>query len=420
MSNRYNFFSKLKLTMKQSLKDRGGTSEVTVKELFAEYQNAEKEKKFNTPNGMTGLKRENELSQVMKWGDFLTRNGLMPVWRELEVQRDGKTAFYSTSLGLKFCSLVQDEEEIAKYVLNTLVRAVDKNGGLNADGNHWEKRVLDSAFGKMKIIVRTLALQWKWAKRLYESCKNRPITATEKMNEDFSVVVTAFDANEAHRVKTDGSGKKANLHPLAFVLWDVIQQVLTEQKHFSTFQAAEMLNKSFENTLQQESLQNLCIPIILNPWKDACTQFTKKVDAVEKKKEDAPDEEEKGSMTVLPTRKEAIKSAAKNEFDQYTETSFVRTGNPTRDRGRILEKELGKPRSATTAQWNSETQGNRRAWIYDPCGRSNPKWTYVKGRNAFRSKVGFQKDDFEEFADVWAAVAKPEACGDQGFPTDKQ
>ena len=157
--------------------------------------------------------------------------------------------------------------------------------------------------------MRRITLQWKWAKRLYESCKNRPITATEKMNEDFSVVVTAFDANEVHRVKTDGSGKKANLHPLALELWDVIQQVLVDQKHFATFQSAEMLNKSFENTLTQESLQDLCIPNILNPWKDANIQFTKKVDAVEK--EDAPDEEEKGTMTVLPTRKESIKSAAK-------------------------------------------------------------------------------------------------------------
>ena len=49
MSNRYNFFSKLKLTMKQSLKDRGGTFEVTVKELFAEYQDAEKAKKKGKP-----------------------------------------------------------------------------------------------------------------------------------------------------------------------------------------------------------------------------------------------------------------------------------------------------------------------------------------------------------------------------------
>ena len=42
MSNRYIWFSKLKQTMKQTLKDRGETIEVTVKELFAEYQAAEK------------------------------------------------------------------------------------------------------------------------------------------------------------------------------------------------------------------------------------------------------------------------------------------------------------------------------------------------------------------------------------------
>jgi hypothetical protein len=49
--------------------------------------------------------------------------------------------------------------------------------------------------------------------------------------------------------------------------------------------------------------------------------------------------------------------------------------------------------------------------MYDEKGRRNPKWTYVKGRNQYRSKVSFQKDDFEEFADTWAIMAKPgEGC----------
>ena len=45
--------------------------------------------------------------------------------------------------------------------------------------------------------------------------------------------------------------------------------------------------------------------------------------------------------------------------------------------------------------------------MYDENGRRNPKWTYVKGRNQFRSRVSFQRDDFEEFTDSWAMMAKP-------------
>ena len=45
--------------------------------------------------------------------------------------------------------------------------------------------------------------------------------------------------------------------------------------------------------------------------------------------------------------------------------------------------------------------------MYDEKGRRNPKWAYIKGRNAHRGKVSFQKDDFEEFADMWAMMVKP-------------
>jgi hypothetical protein len=411
-SNRYIFFAKLKLNVKQKQKDSGQTSEVTHGALFAAYQAAEKAKKFTVAKGMTGVSRENELSQLMKWGDFLTKEGLMSQWRELEVQQDGITAFYSIQLGRTFCGLIQDEAEVAKYVLNTLVRAVDKDGGLNnADDKAWEKRVMDSTVTKMKIIVKTLALEWKWAKKMFECCRTRPITATEKMNEDFAVVATAFDATEVHRLKTDRTGKKANLHPLALELWDTIQHVIVAQKHYGTFMSAEMMNKSLENTLTLDSLQDLCKDNIMNPWKDANAQFTQK-DMAEKKV-DAPDDEDKetSTMTVLPTRKESIRSAAKNEFDTYTETSFVLSGNAAADRRRVLEKDLAKARTVKNATWNPDTQGNRRAMIFDPCGKSNPRWAYINGRNEFRSKVGFPKDDFEDFADTWAMIAKPEARG---------
>ena len=409
MSVRYSFFSRLKVTMKQILKDLGQSSEVTVKELFAEYSDAEAKKKFTTAKGLQGVKRENELASVMKWGDFLMKHGLMQAWRELEVHGDGKTAFFSITFGKLFCSLVGDNEEIAKYILNTLAGALkDKDG-------KWRKKILDGNVAKMKSIVKTLALQWRWAKKVFESCKTKPIMATEKMNEDFAVVETAFDATEAHRVKTDGTGKKANLHPLAWELWDTIMQVL-ELKHFSTFQGAEATNKTFDNMVKMDCLQELCLNNILNPWKDAVALFTKKrlpgdPGAGNGLPEAAPDDEEKEVMMELPTRKDAIKSAAKNEFQTYTETSFVRTGDPVRDRQRMLGKELTKPRNAKNAIENTDTQGLRRVTMYDPAGRSNPKWQYVKGRNPWRGKVGFQKDDFEELADTWTIMAKPEACG---------
>ena len=82
-------------------------------------------------------------------------------------------------------------------------------------------------------------------------------------------------------------------------------------------------------------------------------------------------------------------------------------GDVAQDREKMSKSELAKPRTAQTAQWNPETQGNRRGSIYYEKGRRNPKWTYVNGRNRYRSKVSFQKDDWEDFADTWAIMAKP-------------
>ncbi len=59
------------------MKDKGDPAEVTVKQLFAAYMDAEKEQKFRTAKGMTGVKRENELAQLLKWGDFITKIGEM-------------------------------------------------------------------------------------------------------------------------------------------------------------------------------------------------------------------------------------------------------------------------------------------------------------------------------------------------------
>ena len=58
-SVRFTFFSKLKQTLKKQLKDKGHPPEVNHKQLFGAYMDAEKEEKFRTAKGMTGLKREN-------------------------------------------------------------------------------------------------------------------------------------------------------------------------------------------------------------------------------------------------------------------------------------------------------------------------------------------------------------------------
>ena len=404
ISNRFTFFAKLKQTLKKKLKDNLEKAEVTTKKLFEAYLDAEKEQKFRTAKGMTAVKRDNELSQLMKWGEFITKIGHMSCWRDLEVLLEGKTSFFTPTFGNIFCGLIENDEDIAKYVLNTLTACI-------LEDEKWRKRVMEANATRMKSIVKTLVLQWKWAKNVFETCKTRPIMPAEKTTNDFALLETVFSRTEALQVMADSTGKKANLHPLSRELLDTCHKVLVEQAHFNVFQAAEAMNKNFENTIHIEALQNLCVPNIQDPWKDTHAQFAGQgmiVDAAGH--EDAKEIENKAetaSHMQLPTRKEAIKVAAQNELTLYHGTSFVKTGDTTQDRQRFFASELAKPRTAQTAQWNPETQGNRRGTMYDESGRRNPKWTYVKGRNRFRSKISFQKDDYDEFADVWAIMAKP-------------
>ena len=420
-SVRFTFFSKLKQTLKNTLKNSGQSGEVTFKELFQAYLAAEKDQKFKTPKGMTGVKRDNELSQLMKWGDFIMKSGLMEKWRGLEVLAHGKTAFFTPAFSNSFCGLVDNDEEVAKYVLNTLTACILED--------KWMKRVEEANATRMKSIVKTLVLEWTWSKHLCDSTimmKTSPIMSAEKMEEDWAVIKTAFCREEAIQVKDDILGKKANLHPLCLELWETCQKVLVEQIHFNTFQTAESLHKNFENTAHTEALQNLWVPNIMNPWKDAGVQFAgqnkrKLNDAFspeendEENKRHKEEEESDIKKWQLPTRKEATKAASKNEVDLYHGTSFVKSGDVSQDRNKMFQCELAKPRTAQTAVWNPETNGNRRASMYDENGRRNPKWTYCKGRNKYRSKNSFQKDDWEDFADTWVIMAKP----GEGPPTDK-
>ena len=139
--------------------------------------------------------------------------------------------------------------------------------------------------------------------------------SAEKAARDFAVIDTVFSRTDSLQVMADSTGKKANLHPLSLELWVTCHKVLWEQAHFNTFQGAEAMNKNFQNTVQIEALQNLCVPNILNPWKDAHTQFTgpAKIAADDdENEEENKAEKEKASHIQLPTRKEAIKVAAKS------------------------------------------------------------------------------------------------------------
>ena len=322
VSVRFRFFAKLKLSLQKILKDNGHpTDSVTHKELFAAYQEAEKAKKFQTAKGMTGVKRENELSQLMKWGEWITKIGEMDHWKTLEILTEGKTSFFKPDFGNSFCGLVENDEGIAKYVLNVLPALIEND-------EKWRHRVMEASTTKLKGIVKTLVLEWKWAKySLVDVCKCTPIMPAEKMTKDTAVIETLMHSRtDALEIMADTTGKKGNLHPLFLELLGTCHRVLWKQEHFNTFQSAEQLNKNFTHTVQTEALQNLCLSNIMDPWKDAHAQFLghAKTNGDDhgghaKTNEEA---ENKGEMAhiQLPKRKEAIVAAAKNELSLYMGT----------------------------------------------------------------------------------------------------
>ena len=156
------------------------------------------------------------------------------------------------------------------------------------------------------------------------------------MARDIQQIETVFSPEETEEFMADSIGKKANLHHLSRNLWETLYKVLWKQVHFTSFQGVENLNKSMANSVREEALENLYQPTIMIPWLDAHTQFagkkTKKrgIDAVD---DDEEDEAEKGAtQSALPTRKEAIAGAAKNEVDVFLGTSFTKTGDAAQDR----------------------------------------------------------------------------------------
>ena len=192
--------------------------------------------------------------------------------------------------------------------------------------------------------MKTLVLERKWAKILFEKCKSKQIMPPEKATRDFAVIEIVFSRTDALQVMADSTGKKANLHPLSLELWDTCHKVLCEQAHFNTFQGAEAMNKNLHNTVQIEALQNLCVPSIENQWTDAHAQFVGqgKIDS-----DHDENEEKKASHIQLPTRSEAIKPAAKNELQLFHGTSFVKSGDVAQDRERMFRSCLLYPSPST-------------------------------------------------------------------------
>ena len=152
----------------------------------------------------------------------------------------------------------------------------------------------------------------------------RSIASPEKMREDFAAVEVVFSLPEAIDFKTDSTGKKANMHPLFLELWETCCRVLVDQTHFVTFQVAVDMNKNFQSTCQLESLQNVCVPNICNPWKDAHAAYEGHQQAEYRNGDDDEEMVKEGQKThALPTRDEALKSAAKNEVSLYHLCIFI-------------------------------------------------------------------------------------------------
>jgi len=336
-SVKFMFFSKLKISLKNEMVEQNGScGEILHKELFQAYVAAEKERKFKNAKGMAGIKREQELSQLMKWGETITKFELMPEWRQLEVVTEGKTAFFQSHFANSFLTMVENDESIAKYVMNSMAHALTLQEA--KVGISWRKKVVEATVPKMKTIVKTMVLEWNWTCNLFGICKRQEIMPAEKMKKDFDTIGVVFNFPEAVQFQKDSTGKKANLHPLTLEIFETSYKVLVEQTHYATFQAADAMGKNFQNTIMLDALTDLCMPNIVNPWKDTAAAYEGKFKVSNGEEEIPPaDQEEDMVWATLPTRDEAIIAVSKNEVELYLGTSFVKTGDVARDREKLAQ-----------------------------------------------------------------------------------
>ena len=395
----YRFVAKLEA----SLQKKTPGVKVLKKHVFEAFIEAEQAGKFSTAKGTKGIRRESDIAQIMSFGEWMNKWHLMEAWQELEVVPEGKTPFYSASFAITFPDLVNNSQEQAAYVMGTFKKIYELDPRGKAQLNR--KKLLETKGPKMKSYVKTLDLQFQWVKNLINCCELSPIQAPQKTQSDFLLVKQSLDLDLAGGLLEDKSGKKAVLHPNMAELLITCLSVLAGLEHFNVFLAAENMHKTnFEQTCHVDGLKRLQSEMVSDSWKIATIRYTAEMKKAQELQNGGPAEEEE-QEAQLPTRSEAIQNAAQAEVETYL-PYIILTGDSGMDRQKILAVPLAsKELTSEQMTWNPETQGNRRCTMYDETGRKNPKWSYVGGRNEWRCKIGFAKEDFEEAVDIWGTMA---------------
>lgn len=409
--DRFSFAFQFMVKLQATLQQKNHSMKVSRTVLFAAFLEAEQEGKFVTPKGKKGIRRQQDVDSIMAFGELLQEWHLFEEWRELEILDGIVTPFYGVQFATNFSGMVNDNLGEAAYVLHSVKRIYrdDPQGKTQLT----KKKLLEAKPQKMMLFIKTLALQLAWAKNLVGSCEAQHIQSQQKMVQDFKVlkeVLSLDDASHATDLKENLLAEvKPCLHPSCADLIDVIRSILFQHEHFATFMAAQTLNKPLPQTLRNDGLKRIQEEAVLENWKIEVTRYAgdlKKIAELQKKRQQEIDgvfEIIEDDQQVLPTRKEAILALAKQELATYC-PEYVLTGDPARDRQAILKNPiLSKELNTNTATWSSENQGNRRSTVFDAAGMSNPKHTYVGGRNQYRSKLGFPVEFFLFALEVWCA-----------------
>ena len=400
-SVRYKFMAMLEA----SLRAEKPGEKIMRKHVWLAFQAAEAAGKFTTAKGMTGITRESDVALIMSFGEKMKQWHLLDAWQNLEVVENGPTPLYRASFANQFAGLVNDNQEEATYVLGVLTRIYLEDPKGTAQLRR--AKLLEAGANKMKLIMKTLDLQYLWCQNIIQNCEAQPIQALQKMQVDFDLVKQALDIRYAVNLMEDKSGKKAALHTCAADLVTLILSILVGQDHFNIFMAAVSLNKCFQATCRTSSLNDLGEEGVTNLWKLAAGQFKDELKKAQKEEDGGAPKEEEEELVELPTRSEACHRAALVAVETYV-PFLIKSGDPALDRQNIFNMPTAKKgMTAATALWNSDTQGYRRITMYDEAGKRNPKWAYVTGRNPVRSKIGFALEDFEEALDIWSNMAEP-------------
>jgi hypothetical protein len=401
---RYNFMSKLCAALQ--LENPG--TKVQRKDIFVAFEEAEKKGLFSTSSHVTKIRLQ-DVASALAFGEQMIAWKLMDMWRELEVLPiDGKTPLYSARFAVTFPAMVHDSKEEATYVLCQLKRIYSQDVQGKAQLN--KKKLLEGCKSQkqMKATIKALAFQYLWAKSLVTSCENQSIQAPQKAKMDFDIVNQAFDIELAMKLVEDKTGKKASLHECSAQLLNVCLSVLVKLEHYNAFSAADALNKPFAQACRTDSLGRLMDEGVMNDWKLVSARYLSEMEKEKKAEQGGAEQaEEKDEEIKELTRDEAIQKQAVLEVETYC-LHLIRTGDPALDRDAILRFPIVKKDiTKDTANWNSHTQGCRRATLFDQTGAKNPRHAYVKGRNPYRTKLGFAVEDFKEQADTWSAYAAP-------------